>query len=215
MPDPITGSIILGVGSSLMSNSAQNSAADKAAAAQNSAEAGGIAARKGMFDISQSLLQPYIAAGIPATEAMQRIVVGENNNPEYEAMMGLSNKAMADTALATGGPRSGAAGITGSYSPLLMKQLTDQRYTKLAGLNTLGQKSALGLGGTAVDNSGNIVQSQANKGQISQNLSTVQDQLAQQNLNLLPQVLGMYLANRNSNTLDSQLNKLAENKSLF
>ena len=215
MPDPVTALTVIGVGSSLLGNKAQGDAAEKAAGAQTAAEAGGIAARKGMFDISQSMLQPYVSAGIPATEAMQRIIAGENNNPEYEAMMGLSNKSMADTALATGGPRGGAAGITGSYSPLLMKQLTDQRYAKLLGLNALGQKSALGLGGTSVDAMGNLVQSQANQGQTAQNLSTVQDTLAQKNLNLLPQVLGTYLANRTPAGVDSQLNQLLTNKSIF
>lgn len=218
MPDPITGSLILGVGSSLMSNSAQNSAAEEAARGQNEAEAGGIAARKAMFDISTGLLKPYADAGIPAVQAMQGIIGGDTNNPEYQALMNQALRGLSDTSVATGGTRGGnTAGILGNYSPLLMKQLTDQRFARLGGVAGTGAKSALGLGGSAVDLSGQQIQSAANQGQVSQNLSLVQDQLAQQNMNLLPRVLGTYLGNRPaSGGVDADLNaSLKANPTIF
>jgi hypothetical protein len=197
MPDPITAAVALSVGSSIASNAQKKGGAEDAAAIQQQGERESTAARKYMFDVSQSLLQPYAQAGVPAIHGMTDIAGGVTTpNPEYQSMVSEAMKSIAGNNMATGGVRGGnTAGIMSEYTPGLMKSLTDQRFGRLGGLAEGGVRSGIGLGNTATQVSEGNIQSDTNQGQQAQTLANVTNRLDEQNSMLLPQALAIYLGN--------------------
>ena len=138
MPDVGLALGAVSVGTSLFSSDSQGDAAEEAQQAQSNAEAAATAARKKMFDISSSLQKPFADMGVPAVEGMQEIINGSTGNPEFEALMSAARSGVTGNTTATGGVRGGNDGAFADlYSPTLMKQLTDQRFTRLAGIGGL------------------------------------------------------------------------------
>jgi len=199
MPDVSTGALALGAISNIAGGGAKSDAANEAASISRAAENTSTGVDKYMFDLSKSLMSPYVSGGAGSLAGMVDANGQVNpNSPEAQALIASRIGGMKDGSTATGGLRGGnyedAASI---YTPIWLKALTDQRYNRLGGLAGSGVKGALGVGEDAVNVSGRQANS-VNRTDLT-NLSDqqVQDQISRNNTNLIPQVLGQYYAMQN------------------
>lgn len=160
MPDPVTG-IVAGVGliGSKMQSDAQKNAADRAAGAQTEAAAAGIAEQRRQFDRVQKLLGPYAQvgeqalgrqadiAGLSGPEAQQRFISGIEGSPIFQSVARQGEEAILQSSSATGGLRGGnVQGALAQFRPQLLNQFIDKEYGRLAGLTSIGQNAAAGVG---------------------------------------------------------------------
>lgn len=166
------GAVIVGgaalVGS-YMNSEAQEDAAETAAAAQTQGADQGVAEQRRQFDLIQSLLKPYVEAGNSGL-AGQRDLLGLNGadaqgaaikalegSPTFGALMQQGENAILQNASATGGLRGGnTQHALAQFRPQLLAQLIDDQYSKLGGLTTMGQNSAV-MTGSAGQNAGNTI----------------------------------------------------------
>ena len=157
MPDPITG--LIAAGSSLVGGAVQSRAAGKAAGQQAQAAEAGIEEQRRQFDEMQKLLAPYVQAGQPAlqaqqallglggAEAQQQAIAGLEASPLLQALTRQGEEAMMQSAAATGGLRGGnLQAALAQFRPAMLQQAIEQQYGRLAGLTSLGQQSAAGVG---------------------------------------------------------------------
>lgn len=156
---PVLGSVAGGI---IQSNAASNAADAQSAAARQAAEA------------VQKALQPYQQAGADAL-AGQRALVGLNGNaaqqsaidaikasPAFTSMQALGENRILQNASATGGLRGGnVQGALAQFSPQLLAQLIEQRYSQLGGLAGNGLSAAGAVGGAQAGAAGQIGSAQA------------------------------------------------------
>jgi hypothetical protein len=149
------GSALLGV----VGSSMQADAASSAAGAQSAAAQAGIAEQQRQFDAIQKLLQPYVTAGTGAltgqqnmlglngAPAQQQAIAALQSSPYFTAMKQQGTDSILANASATGGLRGGnTQGALAQFTPQLLAQTFQQQYGNLAGLSSMGQNAAAGVG---------------------------------------------------------------------
>jgi len=168
----LSGAALAGIavgGATLISGMSQADAAKSAAATQAGSAQAGIEEQRRQFDAVQKLLAPYVSAGQPALKAQQaflglrgpeeeraaieRISSGET----FKALAGQGEEALLQRASATGGLRGGnIQGALAQFRPALLSSLIENQYTRLGGMTSLGQQSAVGVGNAGMQTGTNV-----------------------------------------------------------
>lgn len=202
MSDPIT-ALVAG-GASLLGSSMQADAAGDAAAAQGQASEAGIAEQRRQFDLVQQLMQPYVAAGQPALSAQQAMlglgpagseqaqIDAVKRSPSYLAMLGRGEESLLQQASATGGLRGGnIQAALAQFSPQLLAQELENRYSRLGGMTTLGQNAAAGVGTAGMNTGTNVANLLGQQGAAQAGGILGQAKAWSQTTQLPMQILGM------------------------
>lgn len=160
MPDP-TGGLI--VGSTVLGSAMQSRSASRAAGAQSQAAQAGIEEQRRQFDEIRRLLQPYVDVGSPALQRMgdivglggadaQRAAIRRiERSPFLQSQIETGERALLQRAGATGGLRGGnLQAALAQFRPQMLQQAIEQQYGRLAGLTSLGQQSAVGVGNAGI-----------------------------------------------------------------
>lgn len=155
----------------LISSDAQRSSGNKAADAQVQAAQLGVDEQRRQFDAIQKLLSPFIQGGTGAlTEqqnllglngagAQQTSINALQNSPQFKALQDQGTNAILQNASATGGLRGGnTQAALAQFSPALLAQTINDRYSQLGGLTSLGQNAAAGVGNAGLQTGGQISQ---------------------------------------------------------
>lgn len=172
MPWGIAAVAVAGIASSL----SQAEDAEDAAYAQQLAAEAGMSEEQRRFNSIQKLLKPYVDAGQPAltgqqnllglngAQAEQDAVAGIQNSPTFQAMLKQGESSILQNASATGGLRGGnTQGALAQFSPAMLNAAINDRYSKLGGLTSLGQNSAVmeaNAGQASTSNIVNLLQQQ-------------------------------------------------------
>ena len=167
MPDPITGLVV--AGSTLIGGAIQSDAAGRAADAQSEASERGIAEQRRQFDAVRELLKPYVDVGPTALkqqqaliglggpEAEQAAIEALESGESFQAKVRQGEEAILQGASATGGVRGGnIQGALAQFRPAMLQSEIDRQYGRLAGLTTLGQQSAAGVGTAGIQTGARI-----------------------------------------------------------
>jgi hypothetical protein len=141
------------------------------AAAGTQAESANIAIQeqRRQFDILTELLRPYVEAGTPALQ-QQQAFLGLRGAPEQQAAISAleqsplfqsavqqGEEALLQRASATGGLRGGnIQAALAQFRPAMLQEQIAQQYQNLAGLTSLGQRSAAGQGAAGMETAGTI-----------------------------------------------------------
>lgn len=188
MPPAIIGGVIAGAGA--LGSAAIGSSAAKSAAAQSAQGTRlSIAEQRAAREQLVKLLQPWTQGGQGAL-AQQMALLGLNGatqqqtavnqfqqSPMFQSLARQGEDAILQNASATGWLRGGnVQGALAQFRPALLNQQLQQQYQNLAGLSTLGQNAAAGVGAgaqNAASNIGNLqmanATNQANAGLASAN----------------------------------------------
>ena len=202
MPNPIT-ALVVG-GSQVINGIMQRNAASDAAGAQTQAAEAGIQEQRRQFDAVQALLKPYVEVGTPAL-AQQRALAGLGTPEEkqaaiaaieggagFQAQVRQGEEALLQRASATGGLRGGnIQAALAQFRPQMLQQEIDQQYGRLAGLTSLGQQSAAGVGTAGMQTGARISGLYGDIGAAQAGKSLAQGQAFSSVLNLPAQFLGM------------------------
>lgn len=179
-------------------------AAEEAGAAQQAAMQQSIDFQREMMEQQRGLLNPYVEAGEGALQAQQALTgaLGPEaqaaayqqiqNSPGFQSALQQGETSILQNASATGGLRGGnVQGALAQYSPQLLSQAIDQRYSQLGGLTNLGQASAAGVGAGAMGMGQSMGNQMAQMGQ-----AQASNILGQYNLqkNFVKDVAGMALS---------------------
>ncbi|WP_332605483.1 hypothetical protein [Acinetobacter sp. ESBL14] len=159
----------VGAYSSNRAASAQRKAAGQASSAQEAASMAAIEEQRRQFDAMQELQRPFVNAGMGAlqgqqdllglngSQAQQNAINGIQNSAEFQTYLNQGENSLRQNASATGGLRGGnMQGALAQFSPQLLNQMINQRYTNLGGLTALGQNSAAGVGNAGMQSANNI-----------------------------------------------------------
>jgi hypothetical protein len=165
MPDPITG---LTIGASLLGSKMQADAASGAAETQAGAAQAGVEEQRRQFDAMQTLLKPYISAGVPAIEGLQQYaeagpkafeqqqalagVLGPERQREaiaqiesgggFQASVQAGEEALLQRASATGGLRGGnIQGALAQFRPQMLQQEIERQFGRLGGFADIGRET--------------------------------------------------------------------------
>jgi hypothetical protein len=149
------GTAVAGLGAAAM----QSHSASSAAGAQTAAAQAGIAEQQRQFDTVQRLLSPYVTAGTGAIgaqqnmlglngpDAQQQAIAALQSSPYFTAMQQQGTDSILANASATGGLRGGnTQAALAQFTPQLLAQTFQQQYGNLAGISSLGQNAAAGVG---------------------------------------------------------------------
>lgn len=168
------GAIALGVGAlgGVASAAIGANASKKAGQAQERAAQLSIDEQRRQFAEMQRLMAPYVQAGDPALQALlgaaglsgpesqQAFVNQQEQSPLFQALAAQGENAILQNASATGGLRGGnVQGALGQFRPGLLNQFIGQQYDRLAGITTLGQNAAAGVGAAGMQ-TGQLVANQ-------------------------------------------------------
>lgn len=205
MPDPITAITAATAALDFAGSQSQADAAASASGAQAAASQAGIAEQRRQFDEIRKLLEPYVSAGSPALKQQQAILglggpgsqeqayKALENSPQFQALARQGENAMLQNASATGGLRGGnIQGALAQFRPALLNQAIADQYARLAGLTSLGQQSAVGVGNAGMQTGGNIAQLLQEQGAAQAGGALAQGRAQQQMYNVLPGAIGMY-----------------------
>lgn len=162
----VVGSAVVG---GVMSSQAQKKAAKSAASAQSESSQAGIDEQRRQFDAIQELMKPYVNAGtqglsgqqdllgLNGNQAQQNAINNISNSAEFQTYLNQGENAIRQNASATGGLRGGnTQAALSQFSPQLLNQMIEQRYSNLGGLTSLGQNAAAGVGNAGVQSANNI-----------------------------------------------------------
>ena len=162
----VAGSSLVG---SLISSDAQRSAGNTAADAQSAASQAGIAEQQRQFDAVQKLLAPYVQAGSGALTGQQNLI-GLNGadpqaaaiaalraSPQFTSAQQLGERSILSNASATGGLRGGnVQAALAQFSPQLLSQMINDQYSRLGGITSMGQNSAVMQGNAGMQTGNNV-----------------------------------------------------------
>lgn len=162
----VGGAVVAG---GIYSSSQQGKAAGKAADAQSEASQAGIEEQRRQFDAMQTLLKPYVTAGnqsltaqqnllgLNGANAQQQAINGIKAGPAYTSAMASGANLITQNAAATGGLRGGnVQDALGRYGGDLLTTLTQNQFTNLGGLTSLGQNSAAQTGNAGMQSANNV-----------------------------------------------------------
>ncbi|AIL76273.1 hypothetical protein IX88_14015 [Acinetobacter baumannii] len=163
------GSIGLGLISSNKAAKAQKNAANQAADAQIQSNQAAIDEQKRQFDAIQELMKPYVNAGTGAlagqqdllglngSDKQQAAINNITNSAEFQTYLNQGENSLRQNASATGGLRGGnMQAALAQFSPNLLNQMLNQRFTNLGGLTSIGQNAAAGVGNAGMQSANNI-----------------------------------------------------------
>ena len=203
MPDP--SSALVAVGSNIISGSMQADAAADAAGIQAGAAQAGIDEQRRQFDAIRQLLAPYVNAGTGALGQQQAIVgLGGpeaeraaleriQNSPSFLAAIQQGENAMLQNASATGGLRGGnLQGAMAQFRPALLSQAINDQYGKFAGLTSLGQNAAAGVGNAGMQTGANVANLLGQQGQAQAGGALGEAKGIASIFSAIPQGLGAY-----------------------
>jgi hypothetical protein len=201
MPDPVT-ALVVG-GTQVVGGMVQSNAASKAAGAQTQAAERGIEEQRRQFDAVQELLRPYVEVGTPALEqqralaglggpeAQQAAIAAIEGGAGFQAQVRQGEEALLQRASATGGLRGGnIQAALAQFRPQMLQQEIDQQYGRLAGLTSLGQQSAAGVGTAGMQTGARVSGLYGDIGAAQAGKSLAQGQAFANVLNLPAQFLG-------------------------
>ena len=164
----IGSAVVGGIGASQAAKG-QKSAANAAAAAQTAASDASIEEQRRQFDAIQELMKPYVNAGTQGLSGQQDLLGLNGAAKQQAAIDAINNSAAMNTyvqqgenallqnASATGGLRGGnTQSALAQFRPQLLNQLVNQQYQNLAGLTSLGQNAAAGVGNAGMQSANNI-----------------------------------------------------------
>jgi hypothetical protein len=147
----------------------QSDAAGRAAKAQTEASERGIEEQRRQFDAVRELLKPYVDVGGPALqqqqaligmggpEAQRAAIKALESGESFQAKVRQGEEAIFQGASATGGVRGGnIQGALAQFRPAMLQAEIDRQYGRLAGLTTLGQQSAAGVGTAGIQTGARI-----------------------------------------------------------
>jgi hypothetical protein len=147
----------------------QADAASEAAGIQGDAAQAGIAEQRAAREQMAKLLEPYRQAGLPALQQQQAMLglngadaeraalAGISGSPTMQAMMQQGENALLQNASATGGLRGGnIQAALAQFRPQMLAQEIENRYARLAGMTSLGQNAAAGVGNAGMQTGTNI-----------------------------------------------------------
>jgi len=202
MPDPIT-ALVVG-GTQVVGGIMQSRAAGQAAGAQTAAAEAGIAEQRRQFDLVRELLKPYVEVGTPALQQQQAIIglqgpeaqkaaiAGLEGSPLYQARVRQGEEALLQRASATGGLRGGnIQAALAQFRPQMLQQEIESQYGRLAGLTSLGQQSAAGVGTAGMQTGARVAGMYGDIGAAQAGKELAQGQAFANVLNLPAQFLGM------------------------
>jgi len=180
---------------------------EKSAQASGSGMVGGIkwkAYNKGISLIDQRLAEeaaaltdaesrfsamPQQDAAAQQAAAVQRIT----QSPMLQEQIRQQEEALLQGASATGGLRGGnVQAALAQFRPAMINQAIQQRYENLAGMTTLGQQSAAGVGASGMQSGSNIAALMAQRGAAQAGGALAAGQAQQSMINTIPQALGTY-----------------------
>lgn len=166
MPWGIAAAAVVGAAASM----SQAEDAEDAAYAQQQSAQQGISEERRQFDAVQALLKPYVDAGGPALTgqqdllglngagAQQTAVNGIQSSPMFQAMLKQGETSILQNASATGGLRGGnVQAALAQYSPAMLNAAINDQYSKLGGMTSLGQNSAVQQASSGAQSTSNIV----------------------------------------------------------
>lgn len=228
MPDPISAVIggVATIGSSIIGSSA----AGKAGAAQERAAMMGVEEQRAAREETRKLLEPYVAAGGPALQSLmgavglrgpaeqEAFIRQQEQSPLFQALAQQGEEAMLQQASATGGLRGGnIQGALAQFRPALLNQFLEQQYSRLGGLTTLGQQSAVGVGSAGMQSAGNIANLLGQAGAAKAGAALGSAQAWGQGIGGLAQIGGILAGSSNPlSRLQSDVSStIAANPSLF
>lgn len=195
------GSAVLG----FMGSQDQAEATQSAAGQQSASAQAGIDEQRRQFDAIRKLMEPYAAAGPGALSQMQGIAGlgapgaqaaayrGIEQSPGFQSMAQQGEAGILQNASATGGLRGGnVQAALGQFRPQLLNQFVNQQYERLAGITSLGQQSAAGVGTAGMQTGSNVANLMQQQGAAQAGGILGQAGANQQMLNVIPQSLGLY-----------------------
>lgn len=155
-----------------------SSGASKAAKAQQTSDAAGIAEQQREFNTAQQNFAPYLAAGTGALPQIMDLL-GLNGNdkasaainalkssPEYQSLFNNGQEAILQNASATGGLRGGNTDTAlANFGRDTLSQVISDQLSRLGGLAGMGQAatgSVAGLGANTADNISSLLQAGGN-----------------------------------------------------
>lgn len=157
------------IGSSVVSGVVQSKAAKTASTAQVQAADRGVEEQRRQFDAIQALLKPYIETGTTALsrqaalmglggeEAQRSAITALEQGPEFAALTRQGEEAILQNAAATGGLRGGnVQAALAQFRPQILSGLIEQQYSRLGGLASQGQASAVGQAEAGLQTGQNI-----------------------------------------------------------
>lgn len=157
------------IGSSVVSGVVQSKAAKTASTAQVQAADKGVLEQRRQFDAVQQLLKPYIETGTTALsrqaalmglggeEAQRSAITALEQGPEFAALTRQGEEAILQNASATGGLRGGnVQAALAQFRPQILSGLIEQQYSRLGGLASQGQASAVGQAEAGLQTGQNI-----------------------------------------------------------
>jgi hypothetical protein len=193
------------VGGSLLSGYMGAEAAESAAGTQASTTMMGIAEQQRQEVALRELLAPYTEAGPQALqqqqallglggpEAQRQAVGGIAGSPLFQAQVRQGEEALLQQASATGGLRGGnVQAALAQFRPSMLNQAIQQQYGNLAGITSLGQQSATGVGTSGMQTGTNIANLLQQQGAAQAGGILGQSAAQQQMVGAIPQGLGMY-----------------------
>ena len=144
------------IGSSVVSGVVQSKAAKTASTAQVQAADRGVEEQRRQFDAVQQLLKPYIETGTTALsrqaalvgaggiDAQRAAISALEQGPEFQSLVQQGEGAILQNAAATGGLRGGnVQAALAQFRPQILSGLIEQQYSRLGGLASQGQASAV------------------------------------------------------------------------
>ncbi len=166
MPDPVTGLLAAtSIGGAAMQSSAQK----EAASATTQAADKSIEEQRRQFDAVQALLKPYIDTGTTAlsrqsaliglggADAQTAAIRALEQGPEFQSLVQQGESAIMQSAAATGGLRGGnVQAALAQFRPQILSGLIEQQYSRLGGLASQGQASAVGQAEAGLQTGQNI-----------------------------------------------------------
>jgi hypothetical protein len=164
------GAVAVGtIGAGYLGSQASKKAAGQASDAQIRAAEIAAEEQRRQFDKVQGLLNPFVNAGTSALggqqdllglngmQAQQDAINGIRNSSEFQTYLDLGENSLRQNAAATGGLRGGnTQAALAQFSPQLLNQMINQRYSNLGGLTALGQNAAAGVGNAGMQSASNI-----------------------------------------------------------
>ena len=132
-----------------------------------------------MFLRRKEMMQPYLDAGrealgqqsaflgLDGPEAQQAQIDMVQRSPMFQSMLSQGEDSLLQNAAATGGIRGGnTQAALAQFSPQLLNQQLNQRYDRLSGMTTMGQRTAAGVGADNAATSARVSQNFQNMGNI-------------------------------------------------
>lgn len=205
MPWGIAAAAVVGAAASM----SQAEDAEDAAYAQQQSAQQGISEERRQFDSVQSLLKPYVEAGQPAltgqqdllglngNAAQQAAIGGIQNGANFQALLRQGENSILQNASATGGLRGGnTQAALAQFSPAMLQAAINDQYSKLGGMTTLGQNSAVQQANAGQQSTGNIVSLLQQQGAAQAGGILAQSKGEAGAMNSIGNAIGMYYGGR-------------------